>query len=96
MIRKILIASTALAAIAAFTVTTEPVQAGGSCVVLSAKGRGTDEVKTSARSVKNLTNKINHYARKNKLSSVKVGIRSTVCSKKGGLDVCTSSTKVCG
>ena len=96
MIRKILVASTALAAIAAFTVATEPVNARGSCVVLAAKGRGVDEAKTSARSLKHLTNKINHYAHKNKLSSVRVGSRSTVCSKTGGLDVCKSSAKVCG
>jgi hypothetical protein len=96
MIRKILIAGTALAAIAAFTIAAQPVEAGGSCAVVSAKGRGTDETKTSARSVKNLTNKINHYAHKNKLTAVHVGMKSTVCSKKGGLDVCTSSAKVCG
>jgi len=96
MIRKILVASTALAAIAAFTVATEPVNARGSCVVLAAKGRGLDEAKTSARSLKHLTNKINHYAHKNKLSSVRVGSRSTVCSRTGGLDVCKSSAKVCG
>jgi hypothetical protein len=95
MIRKILVASTALAAIAAFSVATEPVNARGSCVVLAAKGRGV-EAKTSARSLKHLTNKINHYAHKNKLSSVRVGSRSTVCSKTGGLDVCKSSAKVCG
>jgi hypothetical protein len=75
MIRKILVASTALAAIAAFSVATEPVNARGSCVVLAAKGRGVDEAKTSARSLKHLTNKINHYAHKNKLSSVRVGFK---------------------
>jgi hypothetical protein len=96
MIRKILVASTALAASAAFTLVTEPVQAGGSCVLLAAKGRGTDEAKASGRSLKHLINKINHYAHKNKLGSVKVGSRSTVCSKAAGLDVCKSSAKVCG
>jgi hypothetical protein len=96
MIRKILLAGTALAAIAAFTTVIEPVNAGGSCVVLAAKGRGTDEAKASGRSLKHLTNKINHYAHKNKLGSVKVGSRSTFCSKEAGLDVCKSSAKVCG
>jgi hypothetical protein len=96
MVRKILVATTALAAIAAFTLATEPVVAAGSCVVLAAKGRGTDEAKASNRSIKHLTNKINHYAHKNKLGSVKVGSRSTVCSKAAGFDVCKSSAKVCG
>ena len=73
MIRKILIASTALAAIAAFTIITEPVHAGSSCVLLAAKGRGIDDANASNRSVKHLTNKINHYAHKNKLGSVRVG-----------------------
>jgi hypothetical protein len=96
MVRKILVATTALAAIVAFTIVTEPVEAAGSCVVLAAKGRGTDEAKASNRSIKHLTNKINHYAHKNKLGSVKVGSRSTVCSKAAGLGVCRSSAKVCG
>jgi hypothetical protein len=95
MIRKILVGCTAIAAIAAFTIVAQPVEAG-SCTVLSAKGRGVDETNASTRSVKHLTNKVNHYAHKNKLSSVKVAPRSTVCSKKAGLTVCTSSTKVCG
>jgi hypothetical protein len=97
MIRKILIAGTALAAIvAAFTIAAQPVEAGGSCAVVSAKARGLNETKVSAKSAKQLTHKINHWAQKNKLTAVHVGVRSTVCSKKGGLDVCTSSAKVCG
>jgi len=47
-------------------------------------------------SLKHLTNKINHYAHKNKLGSVRVGSRSTLCSKAAGLKVCKSSAKVCG
>jgi len=96
MIRKILVASIALVAIAAFTIVTQPVQAGISCVLLAAKGRGTDEANASNRSLKHLTNKINHYAHKNKLGSVRVGSRSTLCSKAAGLKVCKSSAKVCG
>ena len=96
MTRKILIASTALAAIAALTIITEPVHAGSSCVLLAAKGRGIDEANASNRSVKHLTNKINHYAHKNKLGSVRVGSRSTLCSKAAGLKMCKSSAKVCG
>jgi len=96
MIRKILVASTALVAIAAFTIVTQPVQAGISCVLLAAKGRGTDEANASNRSLKHLTNKINHYAHKNKLGSVRVGSRATLCSKAAGLKMCKSSAKVCG
>jgi len=96
MLRKILIASTALAAIAAFNIITEPVHAGSSCVLLAAKGRGIDDANASNRSVKHLTNKINHYAHKNKLGSVRVGSRSTACSKAAGLKVCKSLAKVCG
>jgi hypothetical protein len=92
----ILIASTALAAMAAsaFTAVIEPVHAGSSCVLLAAKGRGIDEANASNRSLKHLTNKINHYAHKN--NSVRVGSRSTLCSKAAGLKVCKSSAKVCG
>jgi hypothetical protein len=96
MTRKILVASIAFAAIAAFAMAGEPVKAAGNCVILAAKGRGVDEARASGRSIKHLTNKINHYAHKNKLGSVKVGSRSTMCSKLGGLDVCKSSAKVCG
>jgi hypothetical protein len=95
MIRKILVAGTALAALAAFTVVSQPVEAG-SCSVLSAKARGLDETKVSKKSSKQLTRKINHYAHKNKITTVHVGVVSTVCSKKGPLEVCKSSAKVCG
>ena len=95
MIRKLLVAGMALAAVAAFTTVSQPVQAG-SCAVVSAKARGLNESKVSARSLKNLKHKVNHWAKKNKLKLVKEGHASTVCSKKGALTVCTSSAKVCG
>ena len=95
MIRKLLVAGVALAAVAAFTAVSQPVEAG-SCTVASAKARGLDESKVSARSMKQLNHKIKHWAHKNKLTAVRVGHKSTVCSKKGALDVCTSSAKVCG
>lgn len=95
MIRKILIAGTALAALAAVAVISQPVQAG-SCTIQSAKARGLDETKVSKKSSKQLTRKINHYAHKNKISTVHVGVVSTVCSKKGPLQLCKSSAKVCG
>jgi hypothetical protein len=95
MIRNLLVAGIALAAVVAFTTASQPVQAG-SCAVASAKARGLNESKVSARSLKNLKHKVNHWAKKNKLKLVKEGHASTVCSKKGALTVCTSSAKVCG
>ena len=95
MIRKLLVAGVALAAFAAFTTVSQPVQAG-SCAVVSAKARGLNESKVSARSLKDLKHKVNHWAKKNKLKLVKEGPASTVCAKKGALTVCKSSAKVCG
>lgn len=94
MIRKMLIAGSALAAVAAFTLVSAPVEAG-SCAYPSAKARGLNQTAVSARSAKHLTHKINHWAHKNKLKTVRVGTVSTVCKKGGVLVVCTSSTKVC-
>jgi hypothetical protein len=95
MIRKLLVAGVALAAVAAFTTVSQPVQAG-SCAVVSAKARGLNESKVSARSLKDLKHKVNHWAKKNKLKLVKEGPASTVCAKKGALTVCKSSARVCG
>ena len=91
MVRKLLVVGTAITAIAAFAVVSQPVQAR-SCYAVLAKGRGLDEATASARSLKHLTNRINHWAAKNKLSTVGVGHRSTVCSNQGVPD----SAKVCG
>src|SRR5262245_35047375 len=94
MLRKLLVVSTAITAIAAFAVASQPVQAR-TCYAVFAKGRGLDEATASARSLKHLTNRINHWAAKNKIRSVGVGHRSTVCSSQA-VPVCTSSAKVCG
>ena len=94
MFSKFLIAILAVLAVAAFITIPEPVVAK-TCEAVLAKGRGLDEAAASARSLKHLTNRINHWAAKNKLGSVGVGHRSTVCSKKGAY-ICTSSAKVCG
>ena len=94
MFSKFLIAILAVLAIAALSTVSESASAK-TCEVVLAKGRGLDEAAASARSLKHLTNRINHWAAKNKLGSVGVGHRSTVCSKKGAY-VCTSSAKVCG
>ena len=94
MIRsKLLIASAAVVAIAAFIVVSQPVQAG-SCAVVTAKGRGLNEAAATGRSAKNLNRHINHWAHRNKLKVVRVGRVSTACAK-GPLFVCRSSAKVC-
>ena len=94
MLHKILVVSTAVAAIAVYSAVSQPVEAR-SCNAVLAKGRGLDEATASARSLKHLTNRINHWAAKNKLGKVSVGHRSTACSNQG-VSVCTSSAKVCG
>jgi hypothetical protein len=93
MLRKLLVVSTAITAIAAFAVVSQPVQAR-TCYAILAKGRGLDEATASARSLKHLTNRINHWAAKHKLTTAGIGHRSTVCSSQG-VPVCTSSAKVC-
>jgi hypothetical protein len=95
MIKKFLIAGAALAAIAAYTVTTQPVQAG-SCAVVTGKGRGLNDANATDRSMKHLKNVIGHWAHKNGYKKVKVGKAHTTCAKKGPLSSCKSSAKVCG
>jgi hypothetical protein len=94
MIRKFVIAGAALAAISAFAVAAQPVEAG-SCTVASAKARALTDAKATERSLKQLKHKISHWAHKNKDTSVKEGKIRTTCAKKGSLAVCTSSAKVC-
>ena len=95
MLRKLLVASTAFAALAAFTVVSQPV-AAGSCKVLSEKSIGVKQSDTAERAQKQLKRKINHWAEKNGYKVVRVGNRSTLCTKKGAVAHCTSSAKVCG
>jgi hypothetical protein len=94
MIRTLLVASSALAVVAAVALATQPVEAA--CGVATAKARGLDEASVSARSADKLTRKINHWAHKNDLSVVKVGPTATSCTDKGALTVCTSTARVCG
>lgn len=94
MLRRGLLFVTAFAAIAAVTASSLPAQAQ-SCNAVLAKGRGADEASATARSLKHLTNRINHWAAKNKLGAVRVGHRTTACADKG-IWVCTSSAKACG
>jgi hypothetical protein len=95
MIKKFLIAGAALAAIAAFSVASQPVQAG-SCVVATGKGRALNDAKATDKSMKHLKHVISHWAHKNGYKAVKVGKAHTTCAKKGPLSVCKSSAKVCG
>ena len=91
MIRKLLVASAAVAAIAAYTAVTVPAQAA--YAVVSAKARGLTQAGTTTRSVKNLNHRISHWAHKKGLKAVRVGHVATTC-KKGPLFVCTSAAKV--
>ena len=94
MLGKLLIAGSALAAIAAFTFISAPAEAG--CTDSSATARGLRQDDVMARSAKHLERKINHWAHKNGLTSVHVGSTSTTCvTKAGALSVCTSGAKVC-
>jgi len=95
MLRKVLVVSMALAAIAAFSVVSQPV-AAGSCVVLSEKAIGLKQAETAARAQKQLNRKIEHWKTKNGYKFVRTSKTSTDCGKKGGLVSCTATAKVCG
>jgi hypothetical protein len=95
MIKKFLIAGAALAAIGAYAVASQPVEAG-SCVIATGKGRALNEAKATEKSLKHLKHVVNHWAHKNKDKTVKEAKAKTTCAKKGPLVVCKSSAKVCG
>lgn len=84
----------ALCAAAAFIVVSQPVQAA-SCAVVTAKARGVNQATAAERSNKKLNRHINRWARKNKLSVVRVGYPATGCTKGAALAVCMSSATVC-
>ena len=94
MLRKLIVAGTAVAALSALTFIS-PV-AAGSCAVVTEKAIGLKQTDTSTRAMKQLKHKINHWAKKNGNKSVRVGKVTTTCSKKGALYHCTSSAKACG
>ena len=94
MIRKFLFAGAVLAAIAAFTATSQPVEAG-MCTVVSAKARGVSTANVTDRSMKKLNRRVNRWAKKKGLSTVRLGTVSTTCGKKAAVSVCTSAGKVC-
>jgi len=95
MLKRVLVACATVAAIAVFAVISQPVKAG-SCKVIVAEGRGADQAKATARAQKHLTFKINRWASKNGVTSVRVGKSSTVCSEKGAISHCIASSQVCG
>ena len=90
MIRSLLMATAALAALATVTVQAQ------AAVELSGKARGVSQASVSKRSAAHLNHRINHWAHKNGLKAVRVGAVSTSCgkSKAGLLTVCTSSARV--
>jgi hypothetical protein len=94
MLRTTLIAAgAALCAIAVTMVVSEPVQAG-SCVMVSAKGRGLSDGAAGKRADAKLDRHVKRWANKNKLTTVRVGDPSTACGK-GMVAKCTASKKVC-
>lgn len=90
MIRSLLLATAAFAALATVTVQAQ------AAVEVSSKARGMSQAAVAKRSAAHLNHKINHWAHKNGLKAVRVGAVSTTCgkSKAGLLTVCTSSAKV--
>ena len=94
MIIRLLIAGSALAAIALFSLM--PVSAAAGCTEATGKARGLNQDDVMTRSAKHLARKINHWAHKNGLTAVHVGPTSTMCvTKAGALSVCTSGAKAC-
>jgi len=95
MLRKLLVASAAVAAIFAFAFVSHPV-AAKSCTVLAEKAVGLKESETSTRALKQLNRKAKHWAKKNGYTSPQISKLSTTCTKKGAIYHCTAKEKVCG
>ena len=95
MLRRLLVASAAVAAISAFTFVSQPVEAG-SCTVLAEKAVGLKQSETSTRTLKQLNRKANHWAKKNGYKSPRISKLSMTCTKKGAIYHCTATAKVCG
>ena len=95
MLRKVLVASLAVAAISASLFASRPVEAG-SCAALSEKAIGLKQSETSGRALKQLNRKAHHWAKKSGYKKVSVNKLSTSCKKKGALYHCTVAAKVCG
>ena len=95
MLRRLLFACTAFAALAVFTVASQPVEAG-SCTVLTENAIGLKQADAADRAKKQLKRKINRWADKNGYKAVQTIKSAILCTKKGGLAQCTASAKVCG
>jgi len=95
MLRKVLVAILAVAAVSALLGMSEPARAG-SCAAISEKAIGLKQSETSSRALKQLNRKAGHWSKKNGYSKVSVSKLATKCSKKGALYHCTVAAKVCG
>lgn len=95
MLRRMLVASTALAALAAFTLISPPVAAGG-CSVISEPAIGVKQSEAADRAKKQLRRKIDRWASKNGYKKVSYKKSSLDCTRKGNLSRCTATAKVCG
>jgi hypothetical protein len=95
MFRRPLIALTALAALGSLLAVSAPVEAA-TCTLLSAKARSWGQATAMERVTTKLNHKVNRWANKNDLASVRVGAPSTSCTPQGVLFTCTRSVRVCG
>ena len=95
MIRRLLIVLTAFVALGSLLAVSIPAEAA-TCTTLSAKARSWSEATATERATTKLKHKVNRWANKNDLSTVRVGNRSSSCSSQGVLFVCARSVRVCG
>ncbi len=95
MLRKLLVVSTAFAALVAFTVVSQP-SAAGDCAALSESAIGLKQADAADRARRQLKRKINRWAEKNGYKNVRTVKSSSMCTQKGAIANCTASAKVCG
>ncbi|HEX2447506.1 MAG TPA: hypothetical protein VHK26_04885 [Methyloceanibacter sp.] len=95
MLRNFLVAGAAIAVVWSFTFISQPV-AAGSCTILGEKAIGLKQSETSARALKQLNRKANHWANKSGYKTVWLSKVATICTKKGALYSCTVGAKACG
>jgi hypothetical protein len=95
MLRKLLSASTAVIAVAAFTTISQPV-AAGSCAVLSESAVGLKQAEAAERAQKQLARKIGRWTAKNGYKFIHTNKMATACKKTGAVAKCTAVAKVCG
>ena len=95
MLRKVLVAIAAVAAVSTFLFVSLPAEAG-SCSLVTEKAIGLKQTETSARALKQLNRKAKHWAKKNGYKKVSLSKIATKCSKKGALYHCSVAGKACG